>query len=832
MLPFLLLCLASGASAGELFLAPSTPQVDTAPVCGGNYTLGPKPTFPQVVHDGPGLGQWQKTSLAAVGLQQSEVTKALNFINAHVKHRQCFLLVKDGKIAYEWYDATAPDPPGYPFGGNWGKDMENKPHRGYSMTKTVAGFLLLMAATEDGLDIDADITKTYGVRSPKPYGVSLRMMMSQNIGGDDRPGEAWRYDELGDMWMHLFPEIIFKATGHKPSYYYNRLHSGLGLSKSFTWPKVDTEMFEGAAGSCRDWARFGQLINNNGWWGGQQLIAAKYIVQMQQPVKYSPMNEYANPCYGLLIWVNPDKAKVPGCCWEASRFPPPDCNGRNFLNGGVNDITLNIGLYGQVAMTLRSKNVVVVGFGNDLRPIEPARIGYYPAMCKLLGLPCNNPPAVPETKCGEALECTGVAAQCFSGGGWHHTEAVPGKEKCIQCFQERLIIDMNKFPTTGQMINGSCPTKTPDEAFKFMNCFCGMTGVNANPWHPWPKSLPTPLNPRPILPAPKCATPFPPAPPPPMPPPCLLPPQCVAALQTLENNSCYPVVRNGGEACYQGIRVHQQNLPCPTLMAIGQPLLASNAFCWCGVPHHEAKLASNLLPPPLANGEEEELESDMSETTLAQGIEEGRDMGGKDDLQDTVDPADSRVLPSAQSIRSQLFDRAQDRRRKHVGPPPGPTPENPPGGNCGWDHSRPKSLDRACYNKHDGPKLKHAGAQQVGEYTKDCARNCLKDEASTDKPCSCNSMNKCIKSHIDISDNCAECFVISMRCLTYQCMEECACGDHDACLQCGNKKGYKNGDGSGFNTCSQWFRNCAGFYPKVSDLQSLLGNQSLSSYFV
>ena len=60
-------------------------------------------------------------------------------------------------------------------------------------------------------------------------------------------------------------------------------------------------------------------------------IAAKYIMQMQQPVKYSPMNEYANPCYGLLIWVNPDKAKVPGCCWEASRLPPPHCGKDTFL---------------------------------------------------------------------------------------------------------------------------------------------------------------------------------------------------------------------------------------------------------------------------------------------------------------------------------------------------------------------------------------------------------------------------------------------------------------------------------------------------------------------
>merc|ERR1719269_269090 len=108
-------------------------------------------------------------------------------------------------MAYEWYNPKAIDPPLTPA---WKGSSQDKPHHGYSMTKTVGGFLLLLAATEDGLDLDADITKQYGVKSPKPYGVTLRMMMSQVIGGSNRPGQEWRYDELGDMWMHLFPEIL------------------------------------------------------------------------------------------------------------------------------------------------------------------------------------------------------------------------------------------------------------------------------------------------------------------------------------------------------------------------------------------------------------------------------------------------------------------------------------------------------------------------------------------------------------------------------------------------------------------------------------------------
>merc|ERR1712093_851490 len=74
-------------------------------------------------------------------------------------------------------------------------------------------------ATHGSLDLDAGITEKYGVPSPKTYEVTTRMMMAQVIGGDNRPGETWRYDELGNMWLHLFPQIIEAATEKKASYW-------------------------------------------------------------------------------------------------------------------------------------------------------------------------------------------------------------------------------------------------------------------------------------------------------------------------------------------------------------------------------------------------------------------------------------------------------------------------------------------------------------------------------------------------------------------------------------------------------------------------------------
>jgi len=457
-------------------------------------------------------------------------------------------------------------------------DPIDKPHEGYSMTKSIGAFIIFLAATQDGLDIDKDITAHYGIPSPKPYPVTMRMMMAQVLGGDHRPGEQWRYDELGDMWMYLMPKVVEAATGHRSSYYMNQLSKELGLSPQFAWPEVDTQWYRGMRATCRDWARFSQLILNKGFWGGKYLISKTYFEQMSEPVKYAPYKEYSNPCYGLLVWRNANKTKHPGCCWEASRLPAPRCNEDTFIPGAVTDMTLIIGLYGQVAMTLPSVNTVVIGFGTDLRPIEPANIGYYPGVCKVLGLPCNKPDPVPQPKCGESLECTGISAQCFSGGAWNHSEPKPGKEQCVRCFQERLPMYEEKFPEAHAMVKNYCP-KNALADMNFVRCFCGLTNVDANPFAPWPTTTTTTLRPDPFPPLPP---PGPTPAPPPPPPQCLLKPSCIAAMHT------YKCTKNGGRPCFGCLHRWQAKLSEAGCPSFADEHFAGKGFCWCGLGAQES----------------------------------------------------------------------------------------------------------------------------------------------------------------------------------------------------------------------------------------------------
>lgn len=215
-----------------------------------------------------------------------------------------------------------------------------------------------------------------------------------------------------------------------------------------------------------------------------------------------------------------------------------------------------------------------------MRPIEPARIGYYPGVCKALGIPCNTPPPVPKTKCGESLECTGVSAQCFSGGGWSHREPHAGREQCVRCFQNRLPLYEKEFPEAHYMVKNWCP-QDHDALFKYVECFCGLTGINANPFAPWPSTTTT-------TPMPSPAPPLPPPGPTPAPlppgPACELRRSCILGLSM--PRACLMPRRNGGHACYQGLKVWQHDLymfGCPQFENKNLPIFESKAFCWCGL---------------------------------------------------------------------------------------------------------------------------------------------------------------------------------------------------------------------------------------------------------
>jgi len=195
------------------------------------------------------------------------------------------------------------------------------------------------------------------------------------------------------------------------------------------------------------------------------------------------------------MWVNADKEKFPGCCWEASRLPGPMCNEETFLTGAPNDLVMMLGAYGQLVLAVPSVNAAIVSFGHDMRPLEPVRQGVWPAFCTVLGLPCSKPEKVLPPICGESLECLGMAAQCYNGFQpfTHTPPGRPAGAGCVQCLQERgrLWADTHGDEMSGAMQEycnfGSGDKEKFDNTISFVECFCFL---EHDPFV-WPKTTTT-----------------------------------------------------------------------------------------------------------------------------------------------------------------------------------------------------------------------------------------------------------------------------------------------------------------------------------------------------
>eukprot|EP00938_MAST-03A_sp_MAST-3A-sp1_P007065 g7065.t1 len=316
---------------------------------------------------GPGQGEWVVETPESHGLSSEQLANAREEV-FKIKGRNCLVVIKDGALVYESY------------GGLFSKSPDAA-HQGYSMTKTIGALIVGRAVAERKLDIDADISSTYGIKSPKSYPVTTRQIMSQAIAGSHGPGEQWEYDAVGTNWINTLPKIIAAAAGEKSSSIWQRaFHVPLGLAKSFefTFPGIDEVFAFSAKGTCRDFARVGQLILNRGHWAGSNdtIVDEAYVDAMTTPqTRFGSYPEYANPMYGLLTWLNPhinETGKFPGI----SKLPPstPVSSSLEFPQNFPISASFLGGAFGQNVMILPSDNMVVVSMGTSDSDLAGARI--------------------------------------------------------------------------------------------------------------------------------------------------------------------------------------------------------------------------------------------------------------------------------------------------------------------------------------------------------------------------------------------------------------------------------------------------------------------------
>ena len=235
-----------------------------------------------------------------------------------------FLILKDGRIIFEKYWE------------NYGPEsMSNS----FSMAKSIVG-LLIGAAIDDGyiksieqpvsdfipefvneknkdLKIKDVLTMSSGLNWDESYGTLFNTTTNAYYGNNikkliygleviDKPGVGFKYLSGNTQLLAM---VVEAASGRKISEYASeKFWKPMGAENDALWC-LDNENGMEKAFCCfnsnaRDFARWGQLILNNGTWNGDTLISPEYIQASIHPANLTDETGNKINYYGYQWWIH------------------------------------------------------------------------------------------------------------------------------------------------------------------------------------------------------------------------------------------------------------------------------------------------------------------------------------------------------------------------------------------------------------------------------------------------------------------------------------------------------------------------------------------------
>ncbi|MDL2309756.1 beta-lactamase family protein [Parabacteroides sp. OttesenSCG-928-B22] len=210
--------------------------------------------------------------------------------------------------------------------------------------------LLTMSA---GVDFQEAYTSPFSPTTKLYYGNDLQKV-TFDMKMIEEPGVNFVY-QSGVTQLLTF--IVEMATGEPISDYVSRrLWSFMGAEETAVWSLDKKDGIEKAYccfnSNARDFARFGQLILNEGRWGRWQLVSAEYMKEATTPDRSLIYKEYNTPntVYGFQFW--------------------------NLTFEGMRVIYMR-GILGQYVFAIPEKNAVIVRLGKKRSEEKTAQ--HYPA---------------------------------------------------------------------------------------------------------------------------------------------------------------------------------------------------------------------------------------------------------------------------------------------------------------------------------------------------------------------------------------------------------------------------------------------------------------------
>lgn len=336
-------------------------------------------TTPAPPHPGT---TWQTASPASVGLDAKELDRIA--ATAKQGKSNCLVVVRDGKVAGQWY-----------FHGTGPNTTQNV----WSVTKSFASTLVGIAEDEGDLRISDGASTWIPTWKGTPSGAvtvqDLLSMVSGRqwsffsdyvglLGASDRtayavglgqskaPRTTWTYNNAG---VQTLEQILQQAIGQDvATFAQTRLFQPLGMTHThMTRDRAgNPQLFEGIQSTCLDLARFGQLMLDEGTWGGKQIVSSSWVEQATGRSSSS-----LNAGYGYLWWLN-HKGRL------ASPVAATSLNGAKkqakrpasqIVPGAPRDLYWALGLGNQVIQVDPGTKTVVVRLGSPEPLPRPPTFG-------------------------------------------------------------------------------------------------------------------------------------------------------------------------------------------------------------------------------------------------------------------------------------------------------------------------------------------------------------------------------------------------------------------------------------------------------------------------
>lgn len=308
-------------------------------------------TFSQNLYFPPLTGNaWETLSPDSLGWCDDKIQELYDLLETN--NTKAFIVLKDGKIVLEKYFGTfKQDSVWY-----WAS-------AGKSMTACLVGI-----AQQEGLldiyDKTSDYLGTGWTAEPtdKEDLITIRHQLTMTTGlDDDVPENYCTLDtcliykaDAGTRWAYhnapytLLDQVIETASGQNFNQFFNqKITQKTGITGF--WVPVDYNNVLWS--KARSMARFGLLIQNNGFWNNTAVLTdPNYVYQMVSS------SQDINPSYGYLWWLNGKASyKLPTLQVD---FPGP------LFPAAPDDMISALGKNGQYINVVPSQGLVMVRMGN------------------------------------------------------------------------------------------------------------------------------------------------------------------------------------------------------------------------------------------------------------------------------------------------------------------------------------------------------------------------------------------------------------------------------------------------------------------------------------